>query len=105
MTLLVDGCGIHGTDPVKEMYEELDIKIIKNLVARPDLNAIERYWAQAKIIFRRKLFGELLVRDKVAIKSLVTESLLAVNNELTKRIAVNGVKRLKDRQRIIRGLI
>ena len=87
------------------MLDDLSIKVIWNLVARPDLNAIERYWSLAKIIFRRRLLEELLVHNKINIAPIVKESLLAVNNYMAKKLAVSGIKRLKDRRRVHQGLI
>ena len=72
---------------------------------RPDLNAIEQWNARIKDSYRKKLLEALMREENVKISPIVTAAINSVSVDVTKRIAEAGIKRLKDRSKVMKDLV
>ena len=72
---------------------------------RPDLNAIEQWNARIKDSYRKKLLEALMREENVKISPIVTAAVNSVSVDVTKRIAEAGIKRLKDRSKVMKDLV
>ena len=99
------GISIDRSGYIAACFRRLGVLPHWNLTSRPDLNGIEFYWACCKQIFRKLLLRELLKEKPMAYEDIVEESLVGVDNEKIKNCAKEGIKRLLDRTRVMKGLV
>ena len=74
-------------------------------IFRPDLNAIELWNARVKDTYRKKLLVALMQDKNVRISPLVTAAIESVSNDVTKRIAIAGLHKLKDKSKVLKDLV
>ena len=71
----------------------------------PDLNAIELWNARAKDSYRKKLLTALMQEENVTIGPIVTAAIEGIHNDVAKRIAHAGLKKLKDKSKVMKDLV
>jgi len=94
-----DNAGIHRSRAVQEFLTLKNIKDIKNLPYRPDLNPIERYWAQAKQNFKKEVGKVVLTQpcvDNLTMNNLVIQSLHAISDKFASDLSLGGFKILRQ---------
>ena len=74
-------------------------------MSRPDLNCIEQWNALVKSNYRKQLLMELLHKDVVAITPIGTQAIETVNNDLAKKIANAGLRRIKTKEKVLKNLV
>ena len=54
--------------------------------------------------FRKRLLGELLSKDSIKMQPIVAASIASIDNDVTKRIALAGIRRLRDKTKVLKDL-
>ena len=90
LAMFWDNCRIHYSTIVREAAEEEDIELIFNCPYRPDLAAIELFWAEAKRRYRRELDRLKACDLPFDPTGLVQHILDGIEDELVIRLARHG---------------
>ena len=91
-----DNCSIHRSKETKAHVAKMKppLFLCYNLPYRPDLNPIEKYWAQAKLRYRKDVDDKKTQSHPWCNKELVRNLVWSLDNETAKRCA-NMWKSLK----------
>ena len=78
--LFLDNSSVHRSKLVCNRLKKMRLKVQWNLPYRPELNAIELYWALAKAKYRKDLLRAMIDSDHIDFENLVVGSLESVPN-------------------------
>ena len=100
---LLDNCSIHRAHNTKYAAEKLRIKLVFNEPFRPDLMGIERWWAYCKRIYWNHV-DHMKTSSYDWRNQLIVEDIIEnlSDNEVAKRCAMHGFKKLELAQPIER---
>jgi transposase len=86
-----DNASIHTSKETKSNLEDLEVDMVLNLTARPDLNGIEMYWAQAKQYYRAAVDHNKVNGIGWDQQELVRRALEQVDDDAARRSAIAGI--------------
>ena len=91
---LLDNASIHRNPYIAEQAAKEGVPLIKNIVARPDLNGAEGLWWYAKRRYRSLVCSKLANGIDWDNEELVIKCVKEVPREDVKRQAANGLVRI-----------
>lgn len=91
-TVFMDNCRVHHSKKVAEFIKQNDIDVIFNVAYSPQYNAIERVWAQYKILYKKARL-ELIIEEKSPnYEKLVRKIMLSLPSEKIRSICTGTMR-------------
>ena len=87
ITLFWDNASIQKSIKTKSLLVDNNIKSIFNVSYKPDYNAIENVWAEAKKEFRKQLTSKKINNEEIKLFDIVGESLKSVHPDKISKIS------------------
>ena len=90
--MFCDNAAIHKSVLAKRAFETVGIRLIYNIVRKPLLNCIEKFWLAIKQVYRRHRMQNIIDNKRPSPKNLIRQIIRGVDANIPKKLSAGGLK-------------